>query len=914
VLSPTDIKLDYLNLPAVLSTVTPAISWRLDASGRPVALPGTADDDGAVQQQAYRIQVAREPGFHTLVRDSGWVESARTLGIPWDGPALEPLSAYLVRVSVRDRAGGESEWSTAEAFETAAVGVGWDVPFLAAPVALAPPDASRPVYLRRRFSLDRVPERPRLLATALGLYEVWINGVRIGEDLLTPGWTAYDQRLTHQTYDVSDLLREGENVVGVVLGYGWYAGDLTWLDARNLYGDRPAVSLALLDTDEANRRSLVDSAIVATDTPEYWEAAHGPLVYAELYHGEEYDGGQDLPGWCEPGAEADTETAAAAWHPCEVLPGSESFGSRVEPEDGPPVRRQDTLSPQRVFTTPAGETVIDFGQNLTGWVRIAAVGHPGERIVLSHAEVLDADGNFYTENLRSARNRIVYTIGAEQDGASGARSWEPRFSFQGFRYVRIDELPETMAADLDDHADRYFTAVAIHSDMEPTLRFSCSDDRINQLHRNILWGWKGNTVHVPTDCPQRDERLGWTGDAQVFVGTAAYLTDVRGFFRRWLRDLALEQHEDGGVPFVIPDVLSAVMHRDPNIQDTHSSTGWGDAAVVCPTTLLDRYDDRETLERQYPSMRKWIDFIRQRAENEVLWNSGFHFGDWVALDAKEGSFFGATPNDLTATAYYAYSTLLTARAAKTLGRTQEAAELQDLHGRIVEAFRREYYTAAGRLAARTQTAHLLALAFDLAPPEHRARTVRDLIALIRENDDHLVTGFLGTPLLLPVLAENGHLEEAYALLTREEYPSWLYQVSQGATTIWEHWDGLKPDGTMWSAEMNSFNHYAYGAVGEWMYRTIGGIDLSRSRIGERSFVIAPRPGGGITSADIRYASPLGDVAVSWAIRDGEMSVTVELPPNTSGTLELPSDGASGDTSRGEPIGPGMTVRSVPVSR
>ncbi len=390
----------------------------------------------------------------------------------------------------------------------------------------------------------------------------------------------------------------------------------------------------------------------------------------------------------------------------------------------------------------------------------------------------------------------------------------------------------------------------------------------------------------------------------MFVGTAAYLCDVRPFFRRWLRDLALEQHDDGGVPFVIPDVLSSVMHMDANIQDTHSSTGWGDAAVVCPMTLLDRYDDRETLERQYPSMVRWIRFIEERAEGGVLWNSGFHFGDWVALDAKEGSFFGATPNDLTATAYYAHSTLLTSRAAATLGRSDDADAFRRLYERIVEAFRNEYITPSGRLAARTQTAHLLALAFDLVPTEHRARVVRDLVALIRENDDHLVTGFLGTPLLLPVLADNGLLDEAYALLMREEYPSWLYQVAQGATTIWEHWDGLKPDGTMWSAEMNSFNHYAYGAVGEWIYRTVGGIDLPRSRVADRSFTIAPRPGGRITSADTTYRSPYGDVRVQWRLAGGALEVSATLPANTTGVLDLP--GESGE----ERIGPGTTTRSV----
>jgi alpha-L-rhamnosidase len=415
-------------------------------------------------------------------------------------------------------------------------------------------------------------------------------------------------------------------------------------------------------------------------------------------------------------------------------------------------------------------------------------------------------------------------------------------------------------------------AVVIHSDMPQTLEFSCSHPGLNQLHHNILWGWKSNALDIPTDCPQRDERLGWTGDAQVFIGTATYLTNAGGFFAKWLRDLQLEQRDDGGVPFVIPNVLASIQEVEPNISNWHSSTGWGDAAVICPWTLAARYGDRAVLEEQWPSIMGWISYMRAHAEDEVLWNSGFHFGDWVALDAKEGSFFGATPNDLTATAYYAHSVDLAARIAERLEKVNEADSLRRLHGRIVDAFRREFYTARGRLAARTQTAHLLALAFDLVAPEHRARTVEELIATIRENDDHLVTGFLGTPLLLPVLAENGHLDEAYRLLLREEYPSWLFQVKQGATTIWEHWDGMKPDGSMWSPDMNSFNHYAYGAVGEWMYRSVGGLDLNASDIPAGRFVLAPRPpavgDGSLTRAEMTYHSGYGPLRIAWRLDQG----------------------------------------------
>ncbi len=517
--------------------------------------------------------------------------------------------------------------------------------------------------------------------------------------------------------------------------------------------------------------------------------------------------------------------------------------------------------------------------------------------------------------------------GAGNESAAGppaAEIYEPHFTFQGFRYVRVDEWPAGVPAGEPEAAAGgrrpaapagggatidagAFAAVVLHSDMRETIEFESSNAKLNRLHENIRWGWKGNALDIPTDCPQRDERLGWTGDAQVFAGTATYLTDCGAFFTKWLRDLAAEQREDdGGVPFVIPDVLSSVSEHDGNIRESHSSTGWGDAAVIIPWTIYRRFGDRRLLAEQYPSMKRWIEYIRAHARDGLLWDSGFHFGDWVALDAKEGSFFGATPNDLTATAYYARSAWLLALAAAELGNGDDEKRYRELSSRITEAFRNEFFTPSGRLAARTQTAHLLVLAFDLVPAEHRRRTVDTLVDLIRENDDHLVTGFLGTPLLCPVLADNARIDIAYELLMREEYPSWLYQVNQGATTIWEHWDGLKPDGTMWSPKMNSFNHYAYGAIGSWMYATLGGIDLDASDPAARRFVVAPRPGGGITSCRAVYRSLFGPLAVDWKLRDSRLEATVDVPANTEVTLRR-FDGRS-DTPSEESLAPGRHER------
>ncbi len=547
-----------------------------------------------------------------------------------------------------------------------------------------------------------------------------------------------------------------------------------------------------------------------------------------------------------------------------------------------------------VIVTPKGETVLDFGQLMSGWVAFKARGKAGDKVVLKHAEVLDADGNFYTANMRGAKNLIDYTLrGGEEE------SFEPHFTFQGFRYVMVEQYPGEVKGG-------NFSGVVLHSQMEKTLDFACSNEMLNKLQHNIEWGWKGNAVDIPTDCPQRDERLGWTGDAQVFIGTAAYLYGVAPFFRKWLRDLKADQIADGGVPFVIPDILTPIAHLEEKLKESHSSTGWGDAAVVCPWMVYARYGDAEVLADQYDSMKAWVEYIRRRARDGKIWDNGFHFGDWVALDAKEGSYFGATPNDLTATAYYAYSTQLLALSAEVLGKKKEAAAYRKLYREIVAAFREEFFTPSGRLAARTQTSYILVLVLDLVSDKHRARAVTDLVSLLDETGGHMTTGFLGTPWICRALSENGRLDYAYSLLLKEDYPSWLYQVTRGATTVWEHLDGLKPDGTMWSADMNSFNHYAYGAVGEWMYKNIGGLSVEETAItggaGFKSVTFRPQPGGGITSSRIAYRSAYGTHSMDWKLEDGKLSATISVPPNTTATvilLDIPARGVQRRKRRGD---------------
>jgi alpha-L-rhamnosidase len=847
------LRCEHQENPVGLGERNPRVSWILDSDKRDIV------------QKSYRLQGATDASFSAVLWDTGEVRSAQSVLVEYSGPALLSSTRYFYRVRVKDNHGEESPWSGTGFFETGLLDPAlWKARFVS-PEDEGAGGSSAGMLMRRDFRIAGEIAFARIYSTALGVYELSMNGARLGDALLTPGWTSYSKRLLYQTWEVTDLLQQGPNALAAMLGCGWYKGDLAgWLGRRNVYGSRTALLLQLLVRYADGREELIV-------TDESWKAAAGPVLFSELYHGETYDARLEQVGHERAGFDD------SGWHPVWAL---ERSLAGLQAQDGPLVRRQEVLKPLRLFTTRRGELVLDFGQNLTGWVRFTARGNPGDRVVLKHAEVLDAAGNFYTENLRSARARVEYVL-----KGGTPESFEPHFTFQGFRYAMIEEYPGDPT--IDD-----FQAVVIHSDMEPAGSFSCSNPLVNRLHRNILWSLKGNFVDIPTDCPQRDERLGWTGDAQVFIRTALFLVHAAPFYRKWLRDLKEDQVEGGGVPFVVPDVLSDALHNDPMIKQPHSSTGWGDAAVICPWTLYERCGDVRILAEQYESMKGWVEYMRAHAQGGVLWNSGFHFGDWVALDAKEGSYFGATPNDLTATAFYAYSTQLLARASAVLGRKKEVREYTRLHRRIVKAFREEFYTPAGRLAARTQTAHVLALAFGLAPEKHRRRTVDTLVHLLEENGGHLTTGFLGTPFLCRVLGENERLDAAYSLLTREDYPSWLYPVTRGATTIWEHWDGIKPDGSMWSPSMNSFNHYAYGAIGDWIHGVVAGLDLEEDGAGHRRILVRPRPGGGITHAKADWMTEYGRAAVSWIHEDGRMSVEITVPHNATARVVLPGVGFS----------------------
>ena len=675
------------------------------------------------------------------------------------------------------------------------------------------------VYLKN-FRCAAKAEKAMLEITALGVYEAKLNGERVGDFILAPGWTSYLNRLQVQSYDVTDMLKT-ENSLEVTVGQGWRA-IANKRDGSDFLGYRDTALIAeltLVYADGTTESIVTDSS---------WTARESKLRYTNIYDGDIYDA---------------TFKAGSARH-CICVDLEKDM---LIPQEGEKIVEHERMPALQVIKTPAGETVIDFGQNMTGYVEFRIKGTPGAQATISHGETLDRDGNFYNANYRSARAQIKFTCDGEE------HVYKSALTFFGFRYIRLENWP-------DEIRKENFTAVVVHSDIRRTGYFECSDEAVNRLFKNIIWGQKGNFLDVPTDCPQRDERLGWTGDAQVFVRTASLNFDVERFFKKWLRDLAADQGRDGCVPSVIPNISD----------DMGGSSAWSDAAVICPWEIYRTYGDKAVLEEQFDSMKAWIDWMRERSENGRR-SGGSHFGDWLGLDSPEGSYKGATPEDLIATAYYKYSTELFIKAAHALGR--DVAEYENIPAEAAKAFRREYMEN-GRVKNATQTACVLALYFDIT--DDRAATVGQLNELI-ERAGHLETGFVGTLYLLHALSDNGYAETAYDLLLRREYPSWLYPISKGATTVWEHWDGIKPDGTMWSTDMNSFNHYAYGAVADWMYGAAAGINSDPDRPGFEHIIFRPVTDRRLDFVKASIDTRRGTVASEWRRENGRIKYIFTVP-------------------------------------
>ncbi|HXK09895.1 MAG TPA: family 78 glycoside hydrolase catalytic domain [Vicinamibacteria bacterium] len=860
--SVANLRCEYKVDPLGIDAAQPRLSWQLRSDARDVV------------QSAYEVQVTRDG---KLLWDTGRVTSSRSVLVPYGGPALESSRRYSWRVRVWDGSGRASAWSAPASWEMGLLSPeDWKARWIEAEGSEDKKTSPPAPMLRGSFTLQGAVRSARAYATSLGLYELEINGKRVGDQLFTPGWTSYKKRLQYQTYDVTGLLRRGENVVGATLGDGWYRGFLAWSERRNVFGDRLALLCQL-------RIEHADGRVETVGTDGKWKSATGPIRLSDIYMGETYDARLERTGWSAPGYD-DKD-----WVPVRVA--SPDKRALIAPA-GPPVRRIEEIRPVKILKTPAGETVFDLGQNMVGHVRLKVRGSAGATVTLRHAEVLDKAGNLYTANLRAAKQQVIYVL-----KGGGDEVYEPHFTFQGFRYVAVAGWPGEPALDA-------LTGVVVHSDMPVTGQLTTSNPLLNQLQHNIRWGQKGNFLDVPTDCPQRDERLGWTGDAQVFSRTAAFNMDVAGFFTKWLGDVAADQQADGAVPYVIPDVLSE------GGKGASASAAWADVATIIPWNMYLAYGDTRLLERQYPSMKAWVEYMRRQAGDRNLWATGFHFGDWLAFASTASDYPGATTGkDLIATAFYAHSTDLLQRTAAVLGKKEDAAEYRALLPKIKEAFVREFVTDAGRVGENTQTAYAVALQFDLLPEGQRKEAARRLAAEVRARG-HLTTGFVGTPYLCHVLSRFGYTDVAYRLLLREDYPSWLYPVKQGATTIWERWDGQKPDGSFQDAGMNSFNHYAYGAIGEWMVRVVAGLEIDEQQPGYEHVLVQPQPGGGLSSAEARLQTPYGEAASGWALADGQATVSATVPPNAHGTIRLPAATEAGVTEGGRALASAPGVKSV----
>lgn len=848
-----DLTCEHLESPVGIEIMKPRLSWKIRSSR------------SNMLQSAYEIRISENPTFSgNRFWSSGRIRSGESNLVTYEGPVLESRKRYYWQVKIWDNDQNESEWSPVAYWEMGLLSpMDWKAQWIE-PTQLTQPNGPA-IHIRKDFNVSRKMVRARVYATAHGLYELYLNGEKTGDALFTPGWTDYKKRIQYQVYDITALIRPGANTIGAILGDGWYRGAIGWQDQWGYYGKNLGLLCQLiLEFDDGS------TEVVTSDNT--WKGTYeGPITLNSIYNGETYDARKELQGWNSPGYDD------SQW---ELVSMSDHGYDKIVASQSVPVRRIQEVKPVKIWTTPGGTLVADMGQNMVGWIRLTVEGPAGTTVTLRHAEVLDKYGEFYTENLRSAEATIRYTL-----KGNGLEKYEPRFTFMGFRYVAVDGFPGELKPE-------NLTGVVLHSEMKPTGSFECSNPLINQLQHNIQWGQKGNFLDVPTDCPQRDERMGWTGDAQAFIRTAAYNMDVASFFTKWLKDVASEQDDRGAIPFVIPNVLGEV----------RASAGWADVVTIAPWTIYQVFGDRRLLEQQYPSMKKYVEFIREDAGRNYIWEGGSVFGDWLFYKPELVNWTepdGHTDPDLIATAFFAYSTKILIMAAQELGKEEDVRTYSEVLERIKQAFNDNYITPVGRTSSDSQTSYVLALMFDLLPEDIRTNAVKYLVENIRRRGNHLSTGFLGTPFLCHVLSDNGHSDVAYDLLLQESFPSWLYPVRMGATTIWERWDGIKPDTTFQNKGMNSFNHYAYGAIGDWMYRVITGLDTGTP--GYKHILIKPYPDSRMDYARAVYESPYGRIESGWEIENGILKVQVVVPPNTTAEIVLPKTTLSKVTVRNKPI-------------
>lgn len=815
---------------------------------------------------AARVWVSEDDSFADVCHDSG--RSADISGLAYEVPlALKPRTRYHWRVRVWAKDGTEAQSDTAW-FETGKMEEGWMGAWIGPPVG----ETRHPLFAKA-LKLEKPVARARVYASGLGVYELYVNGQKAGDEFLAPFYTDYNNWVQYQTYDVTELLRQGDNTLGAMVGNGWYKGRFGFVNELDkLYGDSFHFIAELHVT-------YADGTGETLGTDESWCWAPSPVVSSSIYDGEAYDARLEPAGWFSPSPDL------TGFGPARLAPAGDF---RLMARLSPPVTITERLGPPTLLRTPAGEDVLDFGQVLTGWVEFHCALPAGQAITLQHGELLQ-NGNFYTENLRTAKQLYHYTSNSEP------RTIRPFHTFYGLRFVKVSGIDDVNPAD--------FTACVVHSDLARTGTVETSDARVNRLIQNALWSQRGNFLDVPTDCPQRDERMGWTGDAQVFAPTASFVMETPAFYDKYLYDMLLEQRQGAGsVPHVVPDVLGQIGRMTGGLEvnggpdmTPDGSCAWGDAATVIPWTMYLFYGDKAALARQYENMKLWADFMYAEDERDGgnrLWKTGFHFADWLALDNPSHGTFGRTDPYYVASCYYYYSTGLAARAASVLGRDEEAAAYASRAEEVRAAIVREYYTATGRLAIDTQTAHVLALYFGIVPDAYHARTARDLAALLDAADSHLNTGFVGTAYLCAALCDNGLAPYAYTLLLNDDYPSWLYEVKMGATTIWERWNSVLPSGLVSDTGMNSMNHYAYGAIVEWMYRYMCGLNPVAEAPGFAKARIAPMPDVRLAWAKASYHSAAGLYKSGWEETKEGYRFEVQVPFGAQAEFTAPGMPAS----------------------
>ena len=826
----TKLKVNYFVAPIGIDEEKPRFSWQM------------SDPRQGAKQEAYRLQVETAGKINW---DSGWVESRKSAQVSYEGSPLRPLTPYLWRVKARDMNGQETAWSESS-FETGFMFKKWKASWIQGTnpgITLQPA-----TYFRNEFKIPAGIKirRARLYATALGTYTASINGKPVSDAILAPGWTDFRARVQYQTYDIGKLLQAGDNAVGIVLGDGWYCGAISYWCTHSSkekphFGLPPAIRAELFIESEDG-----SSMVIASD-PTWRCSQGGPIRSSDLYHGETYDANLEMQGWDHPGFNA------SGWNLTQ-------FTSRTQEivwTSAPPIKRFATVKAVSVSSPKEGVQIVDFGQNMAGRERFTVKAPAGTKIVIRHGEMLSSDGSLYTKNLGAAKATTTYI-------SNGRKStYSPSFTSYGFRYIEVIGWPGVIKA-----GD--FVAEPISSDMERTGFFECSNALINRLYENVIWGQRSNYVDVPTDCPQRSERQGWTGDAQAFVNAGSYNFHAGGFFNKWLTDLESSRNAYGEYPVIAPSFE----------RWSSGVSGWADAALICPWHMYLKYGDAALLERHYPAMRKWILF--QRDNSNGLIRKSAEYADWLNMDAP-------TSEELISTAFFAYGTQLMARIASIIGKGKDAEEFKQLLGEIKEAYAARFISPKGQLLEKTQTAALLTLKFDLAPDEKsRKKIIEGLAEDIRKRKTHLSTGFLGTPYLAPLLVDCGKPELAFALLEQTSFPSWLYPVTQGATTIWERWnswthkDGFGPEG------MNSFNHYAYGAVADFLYEYVGGIRPLEDGGSFSNFILSPVFGGALAHASIEYRSEYGAILSSWKKSGKNVTWEIAVPPNSTALLRMPA--------------------------